>query len=230
MSANRQIGVIFDCDGTLMDSMEVWHGIDAMLAEKSQVEFTREDQDYFTGATLEECSEYAHSKLGIGTSAQDVWDMIHETMRSYYANDAALKPGVMDFVQGLSEAGVPMSVASSTSADLLDEGMRSTGLDPYMCAVLSTDHVGKPKRFSHIYDAARDAMGTLTADTWGVEDAIYAVRTLKNAGYRTLGIYDSDIAGTKEQLEHEADRMIMTFEDLSADEFLEYSEYMLTGK
>ena len=221
METERRIGVVFDCDGTLMDSMEVWHGIDAMLAEKSQVEFTNADQDYFTGATLEECSEYAHNKLGIGSSPQDVWDMIHERMRLYYAKEAVLKPGVREFIEGLYTRGVPMSVASSTSADLLAEGMRHTGLDKYMCAVLSTDDVGMPKRFPHIYDAARDAMGTRTADTWGVEDALYAVRTLNGAGYNTLAIYDSDIAGTVADLQGEADIMVMTFEGYTADDFLE---------
>ena len=220
MADQRRIGVIFDCDGTLMDSMEVWHGIDAMLAEKSKVEFTKADQDYFTGATLEDCAEYAHNRLGIGDSPQDVWDMIHDRMHEYYACEAELKPGVMDFVVGLHEAGVPMSVASSTSADLLEEGMRCTGLDKYMAAVLSTDHVGMPKRFSHIYDKARDAMGTETQDTWGVEDAIYAVRTLNGAGYNTLAVYDSDIAGTVDELASEADMMITTFEGFTADEFL----------
>ena len=230
MAQTSEIGVIFDCDGTLIDSMEVWHGIDAMLARESKVEFTRADQDYLTGATLEECAEYSHNKLGIGESPQDVWDMIHETMRDYYENKAVLKPGVMEFVKGLHEAGVPMSVASSTSADLLDAGMRSTGLDKYMSAVLSTDHVGKPKREPDIYDAARIAMGTSIEGTWGVEDAIYAVRTLNSAGYRTLGIYDSDIAGTPEELSAEADSMIMSFEDITVSDFLEEARGRLSGK
>ena len=230
MVDSQKIGVIFDCDGTLIDSMEVWHGIDAMLAERSQVEFTREDQDYLTGATLEECAEYSHKKLGIGESPQHVWDMIHEEMRDYYENRATLKPGVMEFVKGLHEAGIPMSVASSTSADLLEAGMRSTGLDKYMRAVFSTDHVNKPKREPDIYHAARDAMGTDIGSTWGVEDAVYALRTLNDAGYRTLGIYDSDIAGTVDELNAEADRVITSFEELPAEEFLAEASAMLAGK
>lgn len=224
VTSTRQIGVIFDCDGTLLDSMEVWHGIDSMLARNAQVEFTRADQDYFTAASLQECGEYAHGKLGIGRSPQHVIDMIHEEMYRYYSQDATLKPGVRRFVEGLYEAGVPMSVASSTSADLLVAGMKLTGLDALMTAVLSTDHVGKPKRFPDVYNAARDAMGTPTATTWGVEDAIYAIRTLNGAGYRTLGIYDSDIAGSVDVLQAEADKVIMTFEDITAGEFLEFAD------
>lgn len=216
-----RIGVIFDCDGTLLDSMEVWHGIDAMLARSARVEFTRADQDYFTAASLQECGEYAHGKLGIGKSPQDVIDMIHEEMHRYYSKESTLKPGVRRFVEGLYEAGVPMSVASSTSADLLVAGMQHTGLDKLMTAVFSTDHVNKPKRFPDVYDAARDAMGTPTSTTWGVEDAIYAIRTLNGAGYLTLGIYDSDIAGSVSDLRAEADKVIMTFEDITAEEFLE---------
>lgn len=220
----RKLGVIFDCDGTLLDSMEVWHDIDALLAKNAQAEFTRADQDYFTAATLEECGEYAHNKLGIGKSAQDVIDMILEEMLRYYSNDATLKPGVREFVESLYEAGVPMSVASSTSAPLLKAGMKTTGLDRVMKAVFSTDHVQAPKRFPYIYNAARDAMGTTTRNTWGVEDALYAVRTLKNAGYPTMAIFDSEIAGSASDLEKEADKLILSFEDITGAEFIEMAQ------
>lgn len=214
------LGIIFDCDGTLLDSMEAWHSIDAMLARHAQVEITRADQDRFTVSSLQECGEYAHRKLGIGKSPQDVVDIIHEEMRHHYAHEFELKPGVRQFVEGLYELGIPMSVASSTSADLLALGMRHTGLDEMMVTVLSTDHVGKPKRFPDVYNAARDAMGTPTATTWGVEDAIYAIRTLNRAGYPTLGIYDSDIAGSVDVLEAEANKVIMTFEEITAEGFV----------
>ena len=49
---------------------------------------------------------------------------------------------------------------------------------------------------------------------------MYAVRTLKAANYRTLGIYDCDISDTCEQLAAEAERFITTFEDLDVDTFL----------
>lgn len=226
-SSDQKIGIIFDCDGTLLDSMNVWHDIDAMLARNAQVEFKKEDQDYFTGATLEECADYAHNKLGIGNSPQHVWDMIHDEMHQYYSKRAELKPGVREFVDGIYAAGIPMSVASSTSADLLKEGLASTGLADKMVAIYSTDDVGKPKRFPDIYNAARDAMGTPTESTWGVEDALYAIRTLKGAGYKTLAIYDSEIAGSASDLEAEADRLIMSFADFSADDFIKMAEEAL---
>lgn len=221
MTRNSEIGVIFDCDGTLLDSMEVWHGIDATLARNANVEFTRDDQDFLTAATLEECADYSHNKLGIGSSPEDVIEMIRDEMRRYYTFDATLKPGVREFIEGLDAAGVPMSVASSTSSDLLIAGMKCTGLDCIMRAVVSTDDVNAAKRFPDVYNAARDAMGTKTGFTWGVEDALYAIRTLNGAGYNTLAIYDSDIAGTLEDLSREADKVITSFTNITAEQFLE---------
>ena len=74
-----------------------------------------------------------------------------------------------------------------------------------------------------MYDRAREAMGTPLATTWGVEDSVYAVRTLKAAGYRTLGIYDCDISGTAEELREVAERFIATFEDVDCDTFVSWS-------
>ena len=63
-------------------------------------------------------------------------------------------------------------------------------------------------------------MGTPLATTWGVEDAVYAVRTLTGADYRTLAIYDCDLSGTVEDLRAAAERFITSFEDLDVDTFL----------
>ena len=59
--------------------------------------------------------------------------------------------------------------------------------------------------------------------TWGFEDSSYAARTLRAAGYRTMGVYDSDLAGTYEDLAAICDRVVRGFGELDADEFVAWS-------
>ena len=59
---------------------------------------------------------------------------------------------------------------------------------------------------------------------WGVEDSAYAIDTLRNAGYRTLGVYDSDDAGTWEAMQAGAEHAVKTFEDLKLEDFLTWNE------
>ena len=90
-------------------------------------------------------------------------------------------------------------------------------------AVVSVDDVGKPKREPAVYDRARSLMGTELSRTWGVEDALYAIGTLKRAGYHTLAVYDCDLSGTYAELSASAERAGRDFRDLDPDEFIEFA-------
>lgn len=224
-----EIGVIFDCDGTLLDSMGVWHSLDDRLAQRVGATFTQEDRDYMTAATIAECAGYLHEKFGVGTCAQDVQRMIDDDMYAYYTCEASPKPGALEFVRNLYELGIPMGVASSTPTKLLHAGLEATGFSAYMRTIVSVDDLATSKREPVVFDAVRDALGTKRAATWGFEDAVYAIHTLHNAGYHTCGIFDSDIAGTSSQLQAAADCFIMSFADITADGFIALAEKVENG-
>lgn len=224
MAEDNRIGVIFDCDGTLLDSMGVWHDMDLRLAEIVGVEFTPEDGEFLTSCNIYECGEYLHGKYGLGTSGADVVDIINGHMMEFYKHSAAPRPGAMEFVRGLYELGVPLSVASSTVPALLHQGLETAGFLPYFRAVVSVDDVASSKREPAVYDRARAPLGTTRACTWGFEDALYAVRTLNASGYRTCGVYDDDISGKACDLERESDLFITSFTEISPKEFLQFAQ------
>ncbi len=215
------IGVIFDCDGTLVDSMGAWHEVDRTLAAEAGIALTKEDADAITTMSLPEASAYLHEQCGLGASSEDVLALIFDRMRAFYAHEVEARPGALAFVQGLHARGVPMAVASSTPADMLAICVERCGFAPYMKAVVSVDDLRTSKREPAVYDHARSFLGTDRAHTWGFEDAAYALDTLRAAGFRTGAIYDNDISGTREALLARADFLIASWEDLSPDEFLE---------
>ena len=191
------IGTIFDCDGTLVDSMGAWHEVDRTLAAEAGITLTEADAEAITTMSLPEASAYLHEQCGLGES-----------------NEAVA------FVQALHERGVPMAVASSTPADMLATCVERCGFAPYMKTVVSVDDLQTSKREPAVYDHARSFLGTDRAHTWAFEDAAYALDTLRAAGYRTGAIYDNDISGTRDQLFERADFLIASWEDLDPDIFL----------
>lgn len=221
MNDCSHIGVIFDCDGTLIDSMAAWRALEEDLAARAGREFTREDADALTVRTIPECGEYVHEKFGLGESGKEVEGMINDFMFDFYSTRAELRPGALAFIGGLAARGVHMTVASSTPKPLLEAGLGHVGVTPFLDAIVSVDCVGKSKREPDVYNYARSIMGTDLEHTWGFEDAAYAVDTLRRAGYRTVGIYDNDLSATFEQLESTATVAIREFSDLSVETFLE---------
>ncbi len=200
--------------------MGAWRELEADLAWRVGAELDKEDTDALTTMSIPECGAYLHGKFGLGESPEEVVGMIDAFMMDYYANRSVARPGALRFVRGLADAGVPMAVASSTPSALLRAGIEHAGFAPYMRAIVSVDDVGKSKREPAVYDRAREALGTTRAQTWGFEDATYALRTLNAAGYHTFGVYDCDLSGTLEELAGEVDMVARSFEAVSAADFL----------
>ena len=201
-----RIGIVFDCDGTLLDSMGVWRELEAELARRAHATVTPKDTEILCTLNVPESAQYFHDRFGLGESGADVERMMDEFILGYYRERAEARPGALAFVRALAERGVARSVAHA-------------GLAPYLEAVVSVEDVGSTKREPHVYDHACKLMGTSLEFTWGFEDSIYAVRTLANAGYGVVGVFDRDDSGTMEELEAESDLVIRSFEDLDPDAF-----------
>jgi len=205
-------GAIFDCDGTLLDSMDSWLEAQDELIHQAGFVMTEEETRHVGPLSLPETAAFFHDRFGLGASAEDVIDMIFERMQVQYGEKVLPRPGALAFVRKLHESGIKCSVASSTSPHLLTFALEKTGFLPYLDAVVSVDDVGASKYQPAVYDRARELMGTQKESTWVFEDSLSALKTAKDAGYRTVGVYDRDISGTKAELAI-ADIVIESFED-----------------
>ena len=213
-------GVVFDCDGTLMDTMGLWLSMEDELAERMGRRLTPAERGHLRSLTVAETGAYLHDELGVFDSAQAVVDEIGRMAYGYYANSCELRPGALEFVQALAAAGVPCAIASSSPRAFLEAGVAHTGLAGLLCAVVSTDDVGASKRESAVYDRARELIGADLSTTWVCEDAAYTFAATKAAGYHTLGIYDRDDSGTFEELSTLADVAIRSWGELDVARFL----------
>ncbi len=215
-----EFGVIFDCDGILLNSMPFWRSLDDRLAEMAGVSLTPEEKDMLTACNLHESAQYMHEHCGLGSSVEEVSELIDRELLEFYGNNPAPKPGALAFVSALHSAGVPMAVASSTPPEPLRLGLASAGFAPYMESIVSVDDVKASKRRPDVYDKARESLGTERKHTWGFEDALYAIHTLKDAGFLTFAVFDSDLAGTADKLATTADMFAMSFNDIDPERFI----------
>ena len=206
-------GIIFDCDGVLLDSVGAWWEAEAKLARRAGVELSREERDALVTFTIAESSAFFHEKYGLGESSEDVVRMMDELMLAYY-RAAQPREGSLEFVRTMHARGVRMAVASSSPQAYLQAGLGAAGFLPYLDTVMSVDDVGASKREPAVFHAAREAMGTAIENTWGFEDSLYAVRTLAQAGYRTVGLYERDDSGAFEDLRREATLAVRSFAEL----------------
>lgn len=208
-------GIIFDCDGCLLDSMGTWRSVEYKLIELTGREWTEADMEEIRGGSMSHTAQVFHERYGVMESDQAVLDFVHETMWDYYTAKATLKPGVGEFVERVHALGVPMAIVSSTAGKYLRAGLAHVGLLDELSAIVSTQESGLSKQQPDIYLAALRALGVEDpSEAWGFDDSIYAIRVMKQTGLSTVGTYDADDAGTFEVLSDTATLAVRSFEEL----------------
>lgn len=208
-------GAIFDCDGTLLDSLQAWSGVEGELARAARVQVTPEEHTLFATYTIPEVSAYFHRTYGLGASPAAVTALIDDYIMDYYQHRARALPGVAAFLEACAQRGVVMSVASSSPSIYLEAGLKAAGIRSFFTAVISAEDLQTTKREPLVYQHAAQQMGSNLATTWGFEDSLYAMDTLLAAKFPTVGVHEPREGISFEELVARVDVAIRSFEELS---------------
>jgi len=206
--------LVIDCDGTLLDSMPAWDKAEAELISRSNMPFTMEMLTEIRAAPMYEGCRIFHERYGVGNSVDDVVELMDELLLGGYANDVEPVVGAPEFVRAAKAADVPLAVASSSPQRFLQAGLKRTGLIDLFDEVVSTEDVLISKEDPAFFLKVLELLDAPLEGAWGVDDAIYAIRTMKQAGLRTIAKYDSPSTGTYDELLAEADITIREFKEL----------------
>lgn len=212
-------GLIFDCDGVLLDSIHAWHEVDARLAREAGIEYTPEDRAALNASTLSEAAVYFHEHLGMGASVQDVMDTVNAYLLEFYQTRAEANPGARAFVQAARAAGIPLLVLSSSPQSFLQAGLGRAGFLDLIDTVLSAEELPAKKRDPLLYPQICAMLGSDPACTWLFDDSCYAIETAHTAGLHCVGVFSADECGTHEQLGAFSDLVIDSFEELPFEVF-----------
>ena len=113
-------GAIFDCDGTLVDSLGFWNIYYVKMGEHffgdGNFEPEKADDKIMRTQPVSYCSKLLHEIYGVGSSAAEVADWVVELLAWYYREYVELKPGVRELLSHLKACGVKMCVATVTDS------------------------------------------------------------------------------------------------------------------
>lgn len=219
-------GAIFDCDGTLLDSMCMWNSVFARLVESYGIDPTPELIARIEAATLPHTSEMLHEDYGAGASSQEVLDHIHSVVLNEYVTNIKEMPGARAFVESLAAEGIPMIVASSTTSSVLRHVLAHFKLDKYFIDIICTAEVrdGRDKDFPDVYLEALSRLGTPIEETWVFEDAPFAVRSSRSAGFHVAGIHNDHDGRDPEFIRAWSDIYSENYESISLEAIRDFDD------
>ena len=184
-------GAIFDVDGTLLDSMVIWE--EAAVRYLHSLGFEPEENlsEKIMTMSMEEGADYVIAHYGVNLTRKEILDGVRELIRGFYEDEVQLKSGVEQVIKLLAAKEIPMMIATSSDSECVTAGLKRLGVWKYFKGILTCTDIGKGKTEPDIYLAAAKEIGSKLSETVVFEDALHAIVTAKNAGFITVGIYDS---------------------------------------
>ena len=184
-------GAIFDCDGTLVDSMCVWHNVFAAVLPKYGKTVDPDIFDRVEAVSLIGGCQICVDELALPVTAETLYEEFCAYVTDQYQHHVSIVPGAKEFLQELYDAGIPLAVASSTPVREVRAALAAQGIEHLFKTVVSTEDVGGVDKVEpDIYLEALRCLGTDKATTWVFEDAPFGVQTAQKAGFPVVALYN----------------------------------------
>ncbi len=207
-------GVIFDMDGTLLDSMGMWRSLDRRFLLENGVEPPENISEIMKSLTIDAASAYLVRTFHLQMTPEQVTARVEQLAADAYRNELPLKPGADRFLAELAARRIPCAIASVTYRSLLDAALTRLGIAHYFRAILTPEQGVAGKHSPEIYLAAAAVLGTKPEETAVIEDTLYAAKTAAEAGFYTIGFRDAADAADWPALEKVCRRTVGHWQEL----------------
>lgn len=206
-------GFIFDLDGTLLDSLDMWRNIDIEYMAKYGITYKDEYGDRIKRLTFNECAYYFRDELGIDREIDDILQDWLDMSYHKYKYELELKPYAYEFVKECKKYGKCM-VATSCDLKSAEEALKRNGLFEFMDCIITTNEIGVNKENPKIYYASAGKLGMNIEDCYVFEDVLSAMKTANDAGFKVIGVYDKKWEHEKEEMKRICVKYIESFKEL----------------
>ena len=212
-------GIIFDLDGTLLDSMPMWSALDRRMLRIHGVEPPPDITETVKNMTVNEAALYYSEHFLPGMTPEQIMDQCEQMAAEEYRERLPLKPGAAVFLMALHERGIPFGLASVTYRRLLEAALIRLDIRHLFRFILTPEDgfCGKERPDLFLHGAA--LLDAAPCDCCVIEDALYAAETAKKAGFYTVGVYDSAAEPEWDAICAVCDRTAMSLAELNTPAF-----------
>ena len=205
-------GIIFDLDGTLLESMHIWNSVASEYLKGLGITPDGDTDEIMKEASIQDAAAYFCKRYGIEKTAEEIADEVNAELEYAYYHTVQAKSGVMAMLQALKKRGFRMAAATATDRYLIEPCIKRLGIAPYLEAVFTCAEVGVGKTEPLIYRKAEEALGLMHNEIAVFEDALYAANTAKRDGYYLVGIYDDSMDTRQDELIALADLYVPSYD------------------
>ena len=213
MLTNKK-AVIFDLDGTVIDSMWMWKAIDIEYLGRFGISLPHNLQSEIEGKSFSETAVFFKERFQIPDSIEQMKQDWNEMAWHKYIHDVPLKPGADIFLQYCISHGIKLGIATSNSRELVEAVANARGFGRNFDCIMTGCDVKKGKPAPDIYLSVADKLGVLPQECLVFEDITAGIMAGKNAGMRVCAVEDAYSMHQTEDKKRLADYYIKDYYDI----------------
>ncbi len=183
--------VLFDLDGSLVDSMWIWHEIDIAYLGSFGIPLPEGLQADIEGMSFSETAEYFKERFSLPDSVETIKAAWNQMAWDQYTYHVPLKAGAREFVKYCKEAGIRLGIASSNSRVLVEKVMQVHGLLEAFDGIVTACDVEKGKPAPDVYLEAARVCGVSPDKCLVFEDIVPGILAGKAAGMKVCAVWDA---------------------------------------
>lgn len=206
--------VIFDLDGTLIDSMSMWKQIDIDYLNRFGITLPETLQTDIEGMSFSETAAYFKNTFQLDETLDEIKEAWHQMAKHKYEYDIPFKKGAKEFVKYLKNHNIKTGIATSNSKELVKAVLHNHRMECYFDSIHTACEVEKGKPAPDIYELVASELKVFPQECLVFEDVIQGIKAGKNAGMTVCAIYDDYSKDIIEAKKAEADYYIDSFYDI----------------
>ncbi|MDU5806647.1 MAG: HAD family phosphatase [Peptoniphilus harei] len=188
--------IIFDLDGTLVDSMGYWRSVSRDFMKTKGIDIEDAVQHKMTTMNLDASLKYLKDYYKLEESFEELLRDFSRTVEDFYRNKVETKEGSLEILKYFRDKGMKVVIGTSTAAHFANIVIEKYGIDKLIDGLYTADSVGHLKGEEEFYLTIADDLGEDPKEIFLIDDSYLALRTAKRAGLIGVGIYDENSKDT----------------------------------
>lgn len=207
-------GIIFDLDGTVLDSSWVWNKVDVKFLGDRGFDVPDDYVEAISPMGADKAAVYTVERFGLNEDPKDLVREWFDMAKEEYHHRVLCKPYAKRFIKKLWDSGIKMSIATSSDRELFIPTLEREGILEYFESIVTVDEVKRGKEFPDIYLEAAHRINVQPANCMVFEDILTGVMGAKKGNFRVVAVEDETSILYRDKLKKTADYYIECYSEL----------------
>lgn len=205
--------VIFDLDGTLLDSCQIWKEVDNNFFKRRNIPLPSDYSRAIAHMGFDNASRYTKERFHLEESCEDIISEWENEVLSIYHNEVDLKDGAKDLLNYLKENKIILCIATANQKNCYMPCLERNNVINYFSEIVDVKNYKNGKNSPEIYLDIAKKFNISPSSCLVIEDILVALEVANRGGFNTCAIYEKTCDEEKEK-KNEATFYISSFNDL----------------